>query len=114
MPPATVDDDDVVEMIQASSGNTPGSDSTSEPENLESENTSTHHRSTRRVSTMSEKKNVASWMMVEFERIGEDRMAIKAVATFPEVFRAIAGAASAGIRKAALQKVSRWFLTQST
>jgi hypothetical protein len=107
MPPATVGNDDVVEMIHASSGNAPGSDSTLEPENLESENTSTHHRSTQRVSTMSEKKKVVSWMMVEFEMVGEDRMASKAVATFPEVFRAIAGAASAGIRKAALQKASR-------
>jgi hypothetical protein len=109
MPPATVGDDDVVEIIQASSGNAPGSDSTSEPENLESGNTSTHHRSTQRVSTMSEKKKVVSWMMVEFERVGEDRMASTALATFPEVFRAIAGAASAGILKALLQKASRWW-----
>jgi hypothetical protein len=90
-------------MIQASSGNTPGSDSKSEPENLESENTSTHHRSTQRFSTMSEKKKVVSWMMVEFERVGEDRMASKAVATFPEVFRAIAGAEVIGVRAIELE-----------
>jgi hypothetical protein len=58
---------------------------------------------------MSEKKKVVTWMMVEFERVGEDRMASKAAATFPEVFRAIAVAASAGIRLAALQKASRWW-----
>jgi alkylation response protein AidB-like acyl-CoA dehydrogenase len=57
---------------------------------------------------MREKKKVVNWMMVEYKKVGEDRMASKAVATFPEVFRASAGAASAGIRKAALQKASRW------
>jgi hypothetical protein len=35
-------------------------------------------------------------------------MASKSVATFPEVFRASAGAASAGSRKAALQKATPW------
>jgi hypothetical protein len=104
MPPAIVGDDAVVEIFQASSGNNPGSGSTSEPENLKCENTSTHHRSTQRVSTMSEKKKVVSWMMVEYKKVKEDRMASKAVATFPEVFRASAGAVSAGSRKAALQK----------
>jgi hypothetical protein len=49
MPPAIFGDDEVVEILQASNGNTPDSGSTSEPENLESENTSTHHRSTKRV-----------------------------------------------------------------
>jgi hypothetical protein len=109
MPPAIVGDGDVVEICQASSDNNPGSGSTSEPENLESENTSTHHRSTQRVSTMSEKKKVVSWMMVEYKKVGENRMASKAIATFPEVFRASAGAASAGSRKDALQKASRWW-----
>jgi hypothetical protein len=109
MPPAIVGDVDVVENCKASIGNTPGSGSTSEPENLESENTSTHNRSTQRVSTMSEKMKVVSWMMVEYKKFGEDQMASKAVATFPEVFRAIDGAASAGSRKAALQKASRWW-----
>jgi hypothetical protein len=83
MPPAIVGDDAVVENFQASGGNNPGSGSTSEPENLESENTSTHHRSTQRVSTMSEKNKVVSWMMVEYKKVGEDRMASKSVAIFP-------------------------------
>jgi hypothetical protein len=61
------------------------------------------------MSTMSEKKKVVSSMMVEYKKVGEDRMASKAAATFPEVFRASAGAASAGSRKAALKKASRWW-----
>jgi hypothetical protein len=48
-------------------------------------------------------------MMVEYKKVGEDRMASKAVATSPDVFRASAGAAFAGSRKAALQKASRWW-----
>jgi hypothetical protein len=107
MPPAIFGDVDFVENFKASIGNTTGSGSTSEPENLESEKTSTHNRSAQRLSTMNKKTKVVSWMMVEYKNVGEDQMA--SVGTFPEVFGAIAGAASAGSRKAALQKGSRWW-----
>jgi hypothetical protein len=71
----------------------------------------------KRVITLLDRKNVIEWMLKESrEKDDEDKITYKAIKAFPRLFHAV----SAASKKAAIQKVSRWwksrnkYLTTST